>query len=479
MLDKNEILFPKTVSDKHPFTQEVIKIAEQADIGVGQIAEILKCSQPYISQLKKGGQKVQLEKLEPLINLLSPKLPGDTFQTVTVFKNAAPDIPEDWEQQVLMRGLAKASKSSPGGQYPVGDDNFATVRESHNYALNYVNEHGTAYSRFNTPDTLNQPALDAERDLHESLTIYQEEMKAYQEKIAEIDDRVRSDIAFVLNQLDIERYSQNSQQIEDVLEKRLNPFYGSGFARVEPAVRKKMLIDACRRAAAYLRIPTIVGSLSENEVFALDDTELPLAVEAHAKRILQQLQEYIKQIAEAREKKRNKFRLEHRYKKAAFKIWQTSVLKDPRIVPDWQQLGEELFSNSVCEVYRSANEPPYKVNMCQAFVDWAQTLTFKTEEELVQICGKQVLSKEFSGCLITVLELPSEKFVYLLTFHSELLKEKVTLLSDALQPRVLLEVIEAEAVSLHGKDQADLLLQELRSWLLQAGYRVSGVRAIY
>src|SRR5690606_10608577 len=101
-----------------------------------------------------------------------------------------------------------------------------------------------------------------------------------------------------------------------------------------------------------------------------------------------------------------------------------------------------------------------KVDMSQAFVDWAQTLTFKTDEEQVQICGNKVLSKEFSGCLITIFELPSEKFVYLLTFHCELLKQKVTLLSDALQPRALLEVIEAEAISLHGQEQADLLLQE-------------------
>uniref|UniRef100_UPI004047FE41 hypothetical protein n=1 Tax=Rheinheimera sp. TaxID=1869214 RepID=UPI004047FE41 len=477
MLDKNDILFPKTVSDKHPFTQDVLKLAEQADIGVGQIAEILKCSQPYISQLKKGSQKVQLEKLEPLIHLLSPKLPGDNFQTLSVFKRALPVIPEDWEQQVLLRGLSNVSKQSPGGQYPIGDDGFAVVVDNHNYAVDYLNDNGNPYNRFNSPSTINKQVLDAESELLEALAAYQAETGEYEKLIAEDDSKLREDLKNAFIHLDIERYSQSGQKIEEVVDKHLSRIFGQ--QRPEPRVIKRRLVEACRRAAECLKIPAIVHAFSESETWELDDNDLPSAVEAHATRILQQLQEYIKQITDAREKKRNKFRLDSRYKKAAFKTWQTSVLNDPRMVPDWQQLGEDLFSNSVCEVYRSANEQPYKVEMGQAFVDWAQTLAFKTEKELVQICGKQVVTKEFSGCLITVFELPSEKFVYLLTFHSELLKENVTLLSDALQPRALLEVIEAEAVSLQGQEQADLLLQELRSWLLQAGYRVSDVRAIY
>jgi len=477
MLDKNEILFPKTVSDKHPFTQEVIKLAEQSDIGVGQIAAILKCSQPYISQLKKGGQKVQFEKLEPLIHLLSPKLPGDNFQTFSIFKSALPVIPEDWEQQVLLRGLSEVSKQLPGGRYPIGDDGFQVVVDNHSYAVDYLNDNGNPYNRFNSPSTINKQVLDAESELLEALAAYQAETEEYEKLIAEDDSKLRESLNNAFSHLEIERYSQGGQKIEEVVDKHLSRIFGQ--QRLEPRVIKRGLVEACRRAAECLKIPAIVHSFSESETWELDDNDLPNAVEAHANRVLQQLQEYIKQINDTREKKQNKYRLEQRYKKSAFKAWQTSVLKDPRMVPDWQQLGDELFSNSVCDVYRSANEPPYKVDMSQAFVDWAQTLTFKTDEEQVQICGNKVLSKEFSGCLITIFELPSEKFVYLLTFHCELLKQKVTLLSDALQPRALLEVIEAEAISLHGQEQADLLLQELRSWLLQAGYRVSDVRAIY
>lgn len=477
MLDKNDILFPKTVSDKHPFTQEVIKIAEQADIGVGQIAEILKCSQPYISQLKKGSQKVQLEKLEPLIHLLSPRLPGGNFQTFSIFKSAKPVIPEDWERQVLMHGLSNLSKQSPLGHYPVGDDGFSVVFNNHSHAVDYLNDNGNPYSRFNLPSTINKKILDAEGELSEALAAYQAETVEYEKLIAEDDSKLREYLNNAFRHLDIDRYSENGLKIEDVIDKHLSRIFGQ--QRPEPRVIKRRLVEACRRAAECLKLPAIVYALSESETWELDDNDLPNAVEAHATRNLQQLQEYIKQITEAREKKHHKFRLDNRFKKAAFKTWQASELSDPRKVTDWQQLGDELFSNSVCEVYRSANEQPFKVEMGQAFVDWAQTLAFKTEKDLVQICGKQVLTKEFSGYLITVFELPSEKFVYLLTFHSELLKENVTLLSDALQPRAFLDVIEAEAVSLLGQGQADLLLQELKSWLLQAGYRVSGVRAIY
>lgn len=130
-------------------------------------------------------------------------------------------------------------------------------------------------------------------------------------------------------------------------------------------------------------------------------------------------------------------------------------------------------------MYRTANEPPYKIDIRQAFVDWTQSLTFKTEEELVQISGNKVLSKELSCCLITIFELPSEKFVYLLTLYSDLFNKEVTLLSDSLQPRALLEAIETEAVTFSDKENGDLLLQEVKGWMLKAGYRVSGVRAIY
>lgn len=479
MLDKNEILFPKTVSDKHPFTQDVLKLAEQADIGVGQIAEILKCSQPYISQLKKGGQKVQLEKLEPLIHLLSPKLPGDNFQTFSIFKSALPVIPDDWEQQVLMRGLSDISKQSPGGRYPIGDDDFVSVLNNHLYALDYLKESDNPYSRLDMRGPINKQVLNTESYLIEAIAAYQAEMVNYEKWIEEAENKHRDTLNYALSRFDIERYSKDGRSIEEALDKHLNKFFGIEVKPIEPKVEKMRLIEACRHAASCLSIPAIVNSISDNQTWEIADDDLPKAVEAHANRLLQKLQEYIKLITDAREKKQHRYRLDQRYNKAAFKVWQTSVLADPRIVPDWQRLGDELFSNSVCDVYRSANEQPYKVDMSQAFVNWAQTLTYKTDEELVQICGNKVLSKDLSGCLITIFELPSEKFVYLQTFHSDLFNRDVTLLSDSLPPRALLEAIKTEASTFSDKESADLIFEEVKGWMMKAGYRVSGVRAIY
>lgn len=479
MLDKNEILFPLNISSKHPYTKEIIELAEKADIGVSQIAEILKCTQPYVSQLKKGKGNAKVEALAPLISLLSPKLPGESFHTYTVLREAKPIIPDNWEQQVLVTGLTEVSTNSEYGRYPVGDDGFAQIEQNHLRALKHLDDNGKPVRHSNDLSPSISHSQDAENSLREALEAYETESKAQAERIAQCDKELEQHIAHALRYLP-EEENRDKKIVEDVLRNSISRIFDRQIYTREPSSwNTGLLVDACRKAASVLKYPPLVKEFREYEPIELSESEWVHAPVEHANRLLEKLKNFRSILEDTIQKRRHKFRLQQLFKKNELSNLKELSISDPRKIPDWERYGDTLFGDCVRDVFQSANAQPYKVNMTRAFKQWARNLEFSINEEVVQICGKTFLSEALDDCKLVIYELPSEKFVYLYTFNCKLLGQEVTLLSEPLYPMALLEQIETEAKDTSWELKSTTLMNKLKEKLVTSGYRVNGIRSIY
>lgn len=479
MLDKNEILFPLNVSNKHPYTKEIIELAEKADIGVSQIAELLNCSQPYVSQLKKGQGNAKVEALAPLISLLSPKLPGNNFSSYMVFKRAIPLIPQDWEQQVLLTGLREKSKSSDFGRYPIGDDGFSKVEQNHQQAISKLDENGRPVNHSNDISLFLENAQKSHSNLKEVLETYEAESKGLNDRITrcnqEIDERIEYAFRHLSGHPNIDKNAT-----EEILRKELARIFEHRIYSREPSPWKTAtLVDACREAAHAMKYRPLVKEFREYEYSELSESEWVHAPDEHAKRLLGKLNEFCTKILVIRQNRQDKYRLQNLFKKEALANLKKLSIAYPQNTPDWAHFGDELFGNCVREIFGNSNSIPYKVNMTEAFAAWAKTIKFDVQEEVVQICGNKLHAQNFSNCSLVIHELPSQKFVYLITFNCEFLEKEVTLLSEPLPVLTLLERLEAEAKLLSWDNEIGKLLDEVKNKLISAGYRVTGVRAIY
>ncbi|GGB75442.1 hypothetical protein [Shewanella inventionis] len=481
MQEKNEILFPIDATEKHPHTREVIKLAESAGISLTEISEMLKCSQPYVSQLKAGKGKAKIVDLEPLISLLSPKLPGDNFYTYTIFREAKPLLPDDWEQQVLMKGLTKASLETEHGRYPVGDEGFDIVEEQHYNALDHIDENGHTYRYNNSPLDFFRQIKDRENELREAYDSYVSETKAENESLKRNDEELKRWTTDILRSLPLHsELTDQAIQIEDTLNRLLKPRYdNANRLDASKAWRNSTLVEACRGAASNLQIPPLIKPYVQEMPLDLADSELVLAPDIHAARLLTKLESYQQQLDTMRLKKRNLFRLNALYQQSKLSTILNQRTQDPRNMPNWGEYGKELFGNYVCKVFRSANIPPYEINLSEAFLQWSSCIEYQVDEEQVQICGKMLHSETLDGIQIVIHELNSKKFVYLYTFYCEALKREVTLLSKPLSAVQLLEQLKAEDGGDTWAGEVGPLIIKLKNSLSQSGYRVPGIRAVY
>lgn len=482
MQDRKGILFPEVdASMKHPHTKEVIALAEQSGISLTKISEILKCSQPYVSQLKAGSGKVKIVDLEPLISLLSPKLPGDSFHTYTVFREARPIFPDDWEQQVLISGITTASLETESGCYPIGDDGFDIVEQQHHKALMNINENGRVYNDYNSPLGYFDRSKSVAKEIREALETYQAELKKEHERQADRDKDLKQWTADVLQRLpSVNGLSDQAAEIEEALTRYLKPRYEEDNSLVrDHDWRKVSLVNTCREAADILQMPPLIKAYIQDEYLDPDESGQVLAPEEHAKRLLEKLESHQKKFEEKQLDKREQFRLQKLFKTIDLDNILRIKVTDPRDLPSWILHGQELFGGMVRKVFRAANMSPYEVNLTDAFIQWSSNIDYQINEEPVQVCGRVFHSEMLSSGKLVIHELNSRKFVYLSTFHCEKFQREVTLLSKPLSAIELLEQLKVESKSANWANEIEPLILNLKDSLSENGYRVPGVRAIY
>ncbi|MGS0826802.1 hypothetical protein ACVBIO_13410 [Shewanella sp. 0m-8] len=486
MDNKNEILFPIDASEKHPYTKEVIELAERSGISITKIGEILSWSQSYVSQLKSGKGKAKVSDLEPLISLLSPRLPGDRFYNYTVFREAKPILPSDWEQLVLMTGLVAESEQTKEGRYPLGDDDIDTIEKHHQQVVEQLDENGEAYRSFNTynsPVNTFKRSKDIAERMRESLETYQAERKTQFDRQAERDEELKRWTTQILDSLpSVDGLSDQAAEIEDALIRYIKPRYEQENEHANISsyeYGKTGLVNVCREAAYALNLPSLVSDYKQEDYLSSSESDQVSAPAEHAKRLLDKLESYQKSFEENQLDKQHRFRLKGLFKKYCLTKIKDIKIADPRSLPSWGSYGQELFGGMVRKVYRDINTPPYEINLSEAFEQWASEIEYDVDEETVQICGKVFHSEALGDGQLTIHELNSRKFVYLIVFPCKELNRQVTLLSNQLSAIELLEHIKIEAESLNWTEQLPTSLLKIKSSLSQNGYRVQGIRAVY
>ncbi|MEM5552574.1 hypothetical protein WNY63_17775 [Pseudoalteromonas neustonica] len=474
MNDRNKILFPEQVSNKHPNSKEIIELAESDGITLTEIGNIMGHSQPYISQLKSGKGKAKVSDLEPLIYRLSAKLPGQSFCTYKVFKEASPQFEGDWEEQSLLAALKTESEKSELGRYPTGDDGFDFVLKEHLKSIDSMESKKNIFrSRASIEDIINQ--------VEEALDSYFAEENALNKKNKEFEANLEKSVLEVLERMN-HRYDERDQI---TIEERLNLVFERAYlpsvppANMDVYYSKKTLIEACENAFHHLTLPNLTRNLSKFENTDEADLNLLNAPDKHAKRILEKLKEKQIIINEEKADTRNKYRLNKRFDKKSWKKITESKIEDPRLALPWNELSTQLFGGTVCEVYRSSQNSAYEINLTDAFKTWSNDINYQINEEEVQICGPVLLTTQIEKSKIIIHELHTNKFILIHTLMSEKFNKEITLLSKPLETTELLEQLNLESELSGWSEDITPIIDELRNTLTLKGYRVPGVRSIY
>ena len=134
------LLYPTVRSISHPYTKEVLLIAETQGYKQNTIATMCGVTQPQVSQWLDGQGKANLERITPLINKLSPIAPGDEFHIKTIVSETTIEFSEDWELQMLLmaypeKDIIKYSKLDIDLRYYDRDRDYNSGRYSEYHSI--------------------------------------------------------------------------------------------------------------------------------------------------------------------------------------------------------------------------------------------------------------------------------------------------------------------------------------------------------
>ncbi|MGD8231665.1 helix-turn-helix domain-containing protein [Vibrio sp. TRT 1302] len=100
------MLFPLMLQDcRHPFTQEVMLLADEHGFKQSQIAELCGVSQPTVSGWENGEGRASHAQIEKLTRKLSARAPGNEFYIFDIATSAEHVLSEDWEVKMLAKHL--------------------------------------------------------------------------------------------------------------------------------------------------------------------------------------------------------------------------------------------------------------------------------------------------------------------------------------------------------------------------------------
>lgn len=105
-LGEDKILYSSNSSGRHPYTREVLLLAELRGLKQVDMAEMCQVSQPQISQWLSGQSKATGEQLKPVINEITPVLPGKDFHFKTIISRVFITLLEGWEYEAVSKYLS-------------------------------------------------------------------------------------------------------------------------------------------------------------------------------------------------------------------------------------------------------------------------------------------------------------------------------------------------------------------------------------
>lgn len=111
-LGEDKILYTSNSSGRHPYTREVLLLAELRGLKQVDMAEMCDVSQSQISQWLAGKSKATGEQLESLIDKIAPVSPGESFHFKTIISRVTLALPDDWEHEAVSKYLSDGREYS-------------------------------------------------------------------------------------------------------------------------------------------------------------------------------------------------------------------------------------------------------------------------------------------------------------------------------------------------------------------------------
>ncbi|MEW6996242.1 hypothetical protein AADZ86_00855 [Colwelliaceae bacterium BS250] len=452
-------------------------MAEERDINLTDIANIIGCSQPYVSQLKSGKGKAKVKDIQPLIHLLSSTVPGSEFHTYNVLTQMSPMFPDNWEEEVLLTGISLSSEQTPNGRYPTGDDGFDVIEKNHYQVVEMVKDHRNTY--LNIVDTFQIPSIKAR--LEEALDAYLTEKNKKEKLMEESQNDLQAWVIDTLDRLNYKYSADEKVSIEEKLIELAEPRYTIAPEQIQKSDSwgKNSLLQLCNQASDVLSVPILIQNNPRAQELDVADTNKITAPEKHAQRLIDKLNHVQATVEVEMANKRDKFRLKNLFKK---KVWERKheyPITNPKVATNWESFAQDLYGDTLCKVFRFSNQPAYEVNLTDSFKHWANDLKFNSKEEDIQICGPIVISSEINESQITIHELYSKKFIIIHTFYSDKVQKEISILSEPLDTSSLFDEIQNEAKIFQWEEGIDSLIKDVKTSLSSRGYRVPGIRSIY
>lgn len=174
-LGEDKILYSSNSSGRHPYTREVLLLAELRGFKQVDMAEMCQVSQSQISQWLGGQSKATGEQLESLIDHISPLAPGKDFFIEEVVKRVILSLPDDWELNAVVEYLERNAHG------------MSNINES--YIQHYALEGVLAEERV-ALDELHSQHESANKDLLARKEHFQQLMSAYEDALVNFEEQV-------------------------------------------------------------------------------------------------------------------------------------------------------------------------------------------------------------------------------------------------------------------------------------------------
>ncbi|CCK77274.1 Chromosome binding protein [Oleispira antarctica RB-8] len=202
-LGEDKILYSSNSSGRHPYTREVLLLAELRGFKQVDMAEMCQVSQSQISQWLGGQSKATGEQLESLIDHISPLAPGKEFFIEEVVKRVTLSLPDDWEIRAVVGYLEKNAR----GMSNINESNIQRyalegILAEERVALDGLHsQHEPANEelllRKNHLEQLRSEYEDAQVDFEQQIEVWEEsrgEYLASNPELADLDEEKRGKI---------------------------------------------------------------------------------------------------------------------------------------------------------------------------------------------------------------------------------------------------------------------------------------------
>jgi len=362
------LLHPKVSSDRHPYTKEVLLIAGLHGYSQEAMGRICGVSQSQISQWIDGQSKASFVQLRSLINKLSPMAPGDSFHFKTIVNKTYFKLPEDWEVKVLQKKLRSDYSRD----------------ELRSFALAGVKSEASA-------------ALTEVKDMFES------NLRKMQGEVRQLEElKVASESELATNKSALEDWDQSCKTY--LLDR---PELNSISTKDKEALVNRELPKPVGKSEDSSEYKQRLDQLTQLYKFEIIDNEEEIitSIKAQVSSLIVEMESNYdierKSLVDSWTKEVEKNEIFGKYSNSV----DTSIValdSDTRKTCDIsirehanKLYGDTSHSFIVTDYYRE--EKVVTVNMAESFVEYCLSLTPSVDTKEVQICGPKLINGQFQS----------------------------------------------------------------------------------